>query len=195
MSPRRSDAQPPCNDDPGSTQPRGSRQYGPRSRRGPHRGSRLPKMRARAAQENGRDLLAETASGSVSASLLLLEPLSAAGRPERVPFRSARVSYAQGCVETTLAGSLWKLMRTGLGRCQPRNQENPLDQGLWQSRPDSNWRFRLERPASWASGRRDLVSCEDYARVRVTPTSDGPALFAPGCARVRGPRSTRTTVG
>jgi len=37
------------------------------------------------------------------------------------------------------------------------SSENPLTRETrLQSRPDSNRRFRLERPASWATGRRDL---------------------------------------
>jgi len=46
--------------------------------------------------------------------------------------------------------------QTGPGE-ERESSEIPLTRGKrLQSRPDSNRRFRLERPASWASGRRDL---------------------------------------
>ena len=67
------------------------------------------------------------------------------GRPHRRPSRRS--------------GRLLGRPKSGPNRPRRRAgaSENPLTRGKkLQSRPDSNWRFRLERPASWATGRRDL---------------------------------------
>ena len=51
----------------------------------------------------------------------------------------------------------------GAKEADANQPESPLARGVdWQSRPDSNWRYRLERPASWTTRRRDRVPGPSY---------------------------------
>lgn len=61
------------------------------------------------------------------------------------------------------------------------SQSSEVRSCVRQSRPDSNRRFRLERPASWASGRRDqgLRTHQVTAHGKASPTSGNLRLREP----------------